>query len=283
MPNCTQCGSEIRSGESFCRQCGARLGDNAAGPGATTAVTENDLTMFVGKNTDKYLGSFRKFAAGGEDSFAATWHWPAFFFSFWWLLYRKMYVWMLVFLFLGCIPVAGLLAMIGFGLSAKYLYYKHAKKKIAAVKVQTPSEVDRAAAIARAGGVNNVAIVLLPLFLVAFIAILAAIAIPQFAQYRVKAADQQAKHEIQDACSRGLAIFSRQPEKMLIEPDELLYEGLVRTPEVDMMLLDGRRDTFSISAKHRKGAKEYFTDQQCTLKEVRQQREGNTKTKDVVL
>jgi Tfp pilus assembly protein PilE len=282
MANCTECGGETRAGESFCRQCGARLDAAAASPGAATSVTENDLTLFVGKNTDKYLGAFHKFTSNGEDSFAATWHWPAFFFSFWWLLYRKMYVWMLVFLLLGCIPFAGLLAMIGFGISANYLYYKHAKKKIAALKVQTSSEADRAAAMARAGGVNNVAIVLVPLVLVAVVGILAAIAIPQFAQYRQKAADQQAKHEIQDACSRGTAIFARQPEKTQIEPDELLYEGLVRTPEVEMMLLDGRRDTFSISAKHKKGTREYFTDQQCSLRESRLGT-GNAQKQDMVL
>jgi len=282
MPNCTECGAETKTGESFCRQCGARLGDGAAGP-ATTSVTENDLAIFVGKNTDKYLGAFRKFTGNGEDSFAATWHWPAFFFSFWWLLYRKMYVWLLVFLLLGCIPFAGLLAMVGFGISANYLYYKHAKKKIAALKAQTSSEADRAAAIARAGGVNNVAIVLVALVFVAITGILAAIAIPQFAQYRQKAADQQAKHEIQDACSRGAAIFAQHPEKMEIEPDELLYEGLVRTPDVEMMLLDGRRDTFSISAKHKNGTKEYFTDRQCNLREKRQQGAGQTENKDMFL
>ena len=211
-------------GESFCRQCGARLGDGAAGP-ATTSVTENDLAIFVGKNTDKYLGAFRKFTGNGEDSFAATWHWPAFFFSFWWLLYRKMYVWLLVFLLLGCIPFAGLLAMVGFGISANYLYYKHAKKKIAALKAQTSSEADRAAAIARAGGVNNVAIVLVALVFVAITGILAAIAIPQFAQYRQKAADLQAKHEIQDACSRGAAIFARHPEKWRSSPTNCCTRG----------------------------------------------------------
>lgn len=282
MANCTECGGETRAGESFCRQCGARLGAIAAGPSATALVTENDLIMFVGKNTDKYLGAFRKFTTNGEDSFAATWHWPAFFFSFWWLIYRKMYIWLLILLLLGWIPFAGLFVMIGFGISANYLYYKHAKKKIEALKVQTSSEVDRAAAIARAGGVNNVAIVFV-LLAVVFAGILAAIAVPQFALYRQKAADQQAKHEIQDACSRGEAIFARQPEKMQIEPDELLYEGLVRTPEVDMMLLDGRRDSFSISAKHRKGTKEYFTNRQCILREEQQQGAGYTKKKDVVL
>ncbi len=281
MPNCTECGAETKTGENFCRQCGARLDADAAGPGAPASVTEDDLVLFVGKNADKYLDSFRKFTRNGEDSFAATWHWPAFFFSFWWFMYRKMYVWLLIFLLLGLIPAAGLFAMIGFGISANYLYYKHAKKKIAALKVQTSSEVDRAVAIARAGGVNNVAIVVVPLAVV-FAGILAAIAIPQFVQYRQKAADQQAKYEIQDACRRGAALFARHPEKMQIEPDELLYEGLVRTPEVEMTLLDGRRDTFSISAKHRKGTKEYFTDNQCIVSEGLPG-EGETEKKDIFL
>ncbi len=270
MENCAQCGNEVRSGEVFCRHCGARLGPAPIGPGAspvTGAVTEEELAQFVGKNTDKYLSAFRKFVRNNEDSFSATWHWPAFFFTFWWLIYRKMYWWLLPFLFLGCVPYLGLFVMIGYGISGNYLYYRHAKKKIIELKSQPASDIERAAAIARMGGVNNVAVVLVPLVAVALIAILAAIAIPQFAAYRQKAADHQAKQEIQAACAIGAKIFAEQPGKTEIEPDEFLYAGLVRTPEVEMLLLDGSREAFSISAKHKKGKMLYTTDQQCYLTE----------------
>ena len=80
----------------------------------------------------------------------------------------------------------------------------------------------------------------------------------------------QAKHEIQEACRIGQQLFAESASKELVEPDELLYAGLVRTPEVDMTLLDGRRATFSITAGHTNGSLLYKTDQQCFLTEERQ-------------
>jgi hypothetical protein len=185
------------------------------------------------------------------------------------MIYRKMYGWALLILLLGWIPCAGFMLKIGFGMSANYLYYNHARKKLIALKGAATSEADRAAAIGRAGGVNNVAIVIVPLVIVAMLGILAAIAIPQFAVYRQKAYDLQAKRELQEACTIGLRIFAEKPEKTELEPDEFLYAGLVRTPDVEMMLLDGRKGTFSITAKHAKGNMLYGTDQKCFLTEER--------------
>lgn len=270
MAFCKHCGKEVGAAETFCRYCGARLSFSQTGqqgpfPGA--APNSEDLAVFIGKNSDAYLTKFRKFSEGGSDSFAATWHWPAFFFSFWWMLYRKLYPWAALVLFLGCVPYVGFLAMIAFGLSANYIYYLHAKKKLLEVKALHSSEVERAAAIARAGGVNNAVVVIAPLLIVAVIGIMAAIAVPQFVKYRQRAFDAMAKQEIQDACTRGVKIFSDQPEKMEIEPDDLLYAGLVRSPKVELMLLDGRRESFGLSARHLESKKVYITDRECRLTE----------------
>ena len=272
MTYCKECGKEVQAGEIFCRHCGARQDAASAGsvPPSGTTVTDDELALFVGKNADTYLPKFQKFRQGGESSFAVTWNWPAFLFTFWWLIYRKMYVWALLILLTAWIPCAGFFLMIGFGMSANYLYYNHARKKLLALRTAATSEVDRGAAIGRAGGVNNVAIVIVPLVIIAIVGILAAIAIPQFAGYRQKAADLQAKRELQEACSIGLRLFAEKPGKIL-EPDEFLYAGLVRTPDVEMMLLDGRKGTFSITAKHGKGNMLYETDPQCFLTEKRQE------------
>lgn len=269
MAYCRHCGKEVNEGEAFCRHCGAK---NAAFPAAggfraAGDANEEDLAAFVGKNSDKYLAKFRAFRKDGVDSFAATWHWPAFFLSFWWTLYRKMYGWAALVLVLGCVPYVGFLAMIAFGLSANYLYYLHARKKILEATALPASPVERAAALARAGGVNNVVVIVAPVLLVAFIGIVAAIAIPQFHQYRMRAYDQQAKHEIQDACSRGLSFFAAHPERSELDPEDLLDAGLVRSPEVELMLLDGRRSFFGLSAKHKKGNKLFTTDRECSLSE----------------
>ncbi len=267
MSYCEKCGNKVRSGEFVCRQCGTRLVRERAShaPGSGSDVSQKELAMFVGKNADVYLRKFGKFTENGEDVFSATWHWPAFFFSFLWTIYRKMYGWAVLALFLGCVPYVGLLAMVGFGISGNYLYYRHAKKKVIELRAARGHEIERAAAIGRAGGVNNVAVVLAPLFIVASLGLLAAIAIPQFAMYRQKAADMQAKREIQEACRIGQKIFSEDASKELIEPDEFLYAGLVRTPDVEMTLLDGRRATFSITAGHKHGKTLYRTDPQCFL------------------
>jgi len=270
MANCAKCGQETKAGEAFCRQCGTRLSGGQAGaqtPFPKTQTNESELAMFVGKNADKYLERFKKFTSGTTDSFSVTWHWPAFFFSFFWMLYRKMYLWAFLGLFLGCVPYVGLLAMFGFGMAGYYLYYKHSKAKLLELKAQPMSDIERGAAIARAGGTNGLVVILAPFIGVALLGIIAAIAVPQFMVYKQRAFDRAAKQQIEDACTRGTALFDKQPARMLIEPDDLLYAGLERNPEVEMMLLDGRRETFSMSAHHKQGKNMYITDRQCRIAE----------------
>ncbi len=51
-----------------------------------------DLLMgFVGVNTDYYRRQFARFGNPDRPSFRLSWHWPAFFFFFFWSLYRKMW------------------------------------------------------------------------------------------------------------------------------------------------------------------------------------------------
>jgi Tfp pilus assembly protein PilE len=156
-------------------------------PAKTTASNSDaDLQTFIGKNADKYLKRFDSFKKGANDGFAVTWHWPAFFVPFWWLIYRKQY-WLAALAFvLSFIPFVGFLLMPVFGLTANYIYYRYSKNKLREIS-GIPSEMSRAVEIARAGGVNNIAIVVVPLVGVAIVGILAAIAIPQFAAYRMKA------------------------------------------------------------------------------------------------
>ncbi len=105
------------------------------------------------------------------------WHWPAFFFSFWWTLYRKMYVWAILVLFQSIVPYVGFPMMSVFAMSADYLCYRHAKKKVLELKAQPGTEIEEAAAVARAGGTNNVVIFLVPAG-IAVIGILAAMSSP---------------------------------------------------------------------------------------------------------
>jgi hypothetical protein len=271
MIYCRQCGKEAREGETFCRHCGAKLvpaQTALSGPLSPTNRSEDDLALFIGKNSDAYLAKFRNFTDNGEDSFGVTWHWPAFFVPVFWMLYRKLYGWAVLALFLGLLPYIGIISHVVFGMTANYLYFQSAKKKLGALKALPASETQRAADLARTGGVNNAAVVIAVLLIsIAVTGILAAIAIPQFAAYRQRAFDMKAKQEVQDACSRCIAIFSAHPEKAAIMPDDLLNTGFSPSPDIDLMLLDGKRETFGLSAGHVQSKKVYITDQECRLRE----------------
>jgi uncharacterized membrane protein YkgB len=115
------------------------------GDGSGTRVTEKEFARFIGDNAENYLPVFRGFDIDGAHN-KVSWHWPAFFFGFMWMAYRRMYVWALVALFLECFirylafdiiqhPIAAEASIrIVYGLIADYLYYRYAKKKILELK-----------------------------------------------------------------------------------------------------------------------------------------------------
>ena len=164
-------------------------------------TSEEEYVTFIGKNAEKYLPTFQKFHVNGVDQFSVTWHWPAFLFPFFWLLYRKLYLWAILSLVWSVtirpspfgfllplvgfplplveflppmvgflLPIVGsLLPMLAFGLTANYLYYKHMKKKLSALQqLQALSDTQRAAKIVHAGGVNSVFVIVIMLGIAAF-------------------------------------------------------------------------------------------------------------------
>ncbi len=156
---CPECGSRLAQPDKFCPHCGRPLPDAArcewppdAKPNG--ACREEDFIAFVGNNSPSYLEKFRKFRVGGVDNFSATWHWPVFFTGFWWMLYRKMYLWAAV-SFIGLlIPYVNFVAWIGFALAGNYIYYKFAQRKILALRSVNP-QGDISVTLAQIGGVNR--------------------------------------------------------------------------------------------------------------------------------
>lgn len=147
------------------------------------SVTETDFAAFMVRNSDKYLSKFRKFQADDIDKFAVTWHWPAFFTGIWWPLYRKLYLWALVVFVVSCIPLLGFLAMIPFAMMGNYIYYKHAKKKIAELKSSHRSS-DISVLLSQVGGVNPWVITVVTVLIgIALTGILAAILTPVLLDY----------------------------------------------------------------------------------------------------
>ncbi len=99
---------------------------------------------FIGPHADRYLETFKKFSSPSGPRFALTWHWPAFLFEpFLWFLYRKMYMYALVYAVGPVVAFyftqdlsADLVWRVMAGVSANYIYYWHAKEHLATIKNQ---------------------------------------------------------------------------------------------------------------------------------------------------
>jgi len=175
----------------------------------TTFAPQGDLlAAYVGpKNADYYAKKFDSFKRGGG---AVSWHWPAFFISAYWLLYRKM--WLNAFLYWIALPivltivslliaaVAGtvvgdlfyyasyvLITFVLVPMFANQLYYQHAQKKADKVASVMSSAEQQSAELSRIGGTSNVVLILIPILLVFVLGILAAIAIPAYNDYTIRA------------------------------------------------------------------------------------------------
>lgn len=165
---------------------------------------EQDLANFVGPNAQYYLERFRQIESGG----GASWHWPAFFITSGWLLYRKM--WFYAFAYIILLPVALTIAFTALGLVigevpadaafqlvyigivfvavpifANRLYFKHARRRVAKVHAGTGGGSASAQALAAAGGTNLGPPLLL--LIVPLVGIVGAISIPAYQDYTVRA------------------------------------------------------------------------------------------------
>ena len=176
----------------------------------TSFAPQGDLeSIFIGpKNANYYLSKFDSFKTQGGS---VSWNWPAFFFASIWLLYRKM--WLNAFLYWFVLPVVlivitGILAASGTGAAssglfyygsywfitfiivpmfANRLYYQHTRKKIEKVASATSSPEQQSIEVARRGGTSAIALVIVPFILVFVLGIVAAISIPAYNDYTVRA------------------------------------------------------------------------------------------------
>ncbi|MDH5454892.1 MAG: pilin [Gammaproteobacteria bacterium] len=175
----------------------------------TTFAPQGDLlAAYVGpKNADYYARRFDQIKRGGSS---VSWHWPAFFISSWWLLYRKM--WLYAFLYWIVLPfslgiISGfagaavgaevasgvyyvsylLITFLLVPMFANRLYYRHAQKKADKVAAITSSAEQQAAELNRIGGTSNIVLVLLPIILAFLIGVIAAISVPAYNDYTIRA------------------------------------------------------------------------------------------------
>jgi Tfp pilus assembly protein PilE len=219
---CSKCGTPNDEAASFCASCGYALplpGQTASTPQAKAEESISDEEYYkaiIGpKNQGYYLEYFSRFDDEGKAG--ASWHWPAFFVSFYWLLYRKMWLNALIYFFLPyliLIPfgiigaaagnAAGGLIVLGYlvylvaifilmPMYANALYYKQCKKTITAVCSTSHGTQRQLGELSGKGGTSSVVIfIILIMTFVAFVGILAAIAIPAYQDYTIRARTSQA-------------------------------------------------------------------------------------------
>lgn len=214
---CQKCGTELSGQALFCPQCGTKV----TGQGAREADSETSSKLFpsitpksnddisqyyelvIGpSNTDYYLSKFKAFDSGGSK---VSWNWPSFFVTLYWMLYRKMWGWAAAYYFLPTIlmvfswaasPEVGsvvyLLILIGtfafFPMFANGIYHGHCRKKIQKiVRNSSTSEIAKAT-IAAKGGTSGVALFIAIILISIFcLGILAAIALPAYQDYTIRA------------------------------------------------------------------------------------------------
>jgi hypothetical protein len=223
---CTHCGSPNHDTAKFCSKCGHALTASQESSSSNEGVHTVDAARqhhaavsptpdefyraAIGpQNQDYYLRKFLHFDQGGTR---LSWNWGAFFQTFYWLLYRKMWLNALAYFVLPYVIMFTLAffgTLIGFGegtvgtayllmLAALFvgpplfgdaLYHRHCRQKIAEAKanVGLKDEADQLNAVAKSGGVSRILLILFAIFFsIMLIGIVAAIAIPAYQQYVTK-------------------------------------------------------------------------------------------------
>jgi type IV pilus assembly protein PilA len=265
---CTKCGTQVVEGAQFCTQCGQVLGARPA-PGAPAAAGDDEyLETAIGhRNLDYYLRRFERFSSGGGF---VSWNWPSFFVPLIWMLYRKMWVYALVYFFLlpfamGAVfavlllvlpPTPALIAgwtvqlavlFVLIPMYANALYFRTVRDRIADAKAYRGDREKQLRMLASAGGTSNAALIVVLIMVVPTIGVLAAIAIPAYQDYTIRA---QVSEGLNLAAAPKAAVEEAFLRDGAVPPDRE-YAGLSPNPADtsgkyvrSIEVTDGRIDIF---------------------------------------
>lgn len=273
---CPQCGKANNDSARFCLNCGNALsqtiGDTPLSLTAETSpATDEFYKAAIGpKNQDYYLRHFAHFDSAGK--IGVSWHWPAFFVSFYWLLYRKMWLNALIYFFLPYffMFLVGFAAAVGGGSSdtiigigylvywaaiivlpplyANALYYKHCKSKILEVRASSDNVQRQLGELSAKGGTSNVAVIILLMIFVfvAIIGILAAIALPAYQDYLARARLTEAMGVVGAPAKVSVAEYYEEHRQF---PNSLEQAGLPKSlpPSVKAISIDSENGTVTIT------------------------------------
>lgn len=232
---CTQCGEQLADSIKFCFNCGEATQETEpwqieAQPEPESKANSKEALYkaVVGqKNEDFYYQAFSKI--DNEGRLTVTWNWPAFFFSFYWMLYRKMWYpaagYFLAGLLLSFLAVAtagdgsgiteiDVVYLIGtfvvFPMYANVLYYNKCKELIVKARFNHPKPEEQISFLKLKGGTSNVVVVVaLAFLLIMFMGIVAAIAIPAYQDYTTKAHVQSAYHSSNEITAAFTDFYER--------------------------------------------------------------------------
>jgi len=170
MQPCPQCTQQNQDDSKYCYQCGANLSSAVEAQPAFSSAEGTILTdvelwkAFIGPHADRYVEQFKKFGSAQAPQFALTWNWPAFLFiSFLWFLYRKMYLYAMVYAigpmvstYLTGDVTVGIVWSIMAGATGNYVYYWHCREQISEIKRKSGEDpAKREQAIRETGGVQS--------------------------------------------------------------------------------------------------------------------------------
>ena len=93
---CPNCGATVINGDTYCRTCNTPLNYEPTPQEALLyGIKKSDLHLFIDKNSSRYVDVFAK--NEGKKIFLHM-NWAAMFFNIYWMFYRKMYKYAVIFL-----------------------------------------------------------------------------------------------------------------------------------------------------------------------------------------
>lgn len=135
---------------------------------------DQDLDNYIGSNGWRYIQKWNKMA---ENKRLINWNWPAFMFGGFWLAYRKMYKYSLIYFIIlffkvtivpligndilhGLTRVMALCCIFGLGLFGDSLYLRFATDEVIKIRKSTADDEEFEKRCLKAGGTSWVSVII---------------------------------------------------------------------------------------------------------------------------